>query len=276
MKSVFVALFFILFSQKLFSFEKTFFEENFPDVNTYQKILLVQLKTYFETLNAKSIRSTSDEGITTFIYSNGKNSLRQKIFVKIKRDIKEDSIFEQVIFSSETGNLFHVNIFRKGLNLTPFEDNDLLFLKFKMNRKLDFYSIKIPSANLEINHQRFPDKNREVSQLINGIMEFNVQIITLDFEKFSERSYVYFSKSMPTPQASMTVKGYLRQTELGDGIRYVYLSSQAGQLTPKQFFSGLNEGAMAFAEMSLLLEKILYSLDFPNLDEDNKPSKLPY
>lgn len=273
MRSVLVALFFIIFSQKVISSEQNFFDENFPDVNTYQKILFVQLKTYFETLNAKSIRSTSLDGMTTFVYTNSKNSTKQKLFAKIIRKISDNSISEDIIFSSETGNLFQVNILRKGNELKPFEDNELFNLKFKMSRKLDFYSIKIPKANLEINHQRFADENREVSQVINGLMEFNVQIVTQDYINFSERSYIYFSKSMPSPQASMTVKGYLRQTDLGEGIRYVYLSSQSGQLTPKQFFSGLNEGSMAFAEMSLILEKIIISLNFPNLDEENKPSR---
>lgn len=259
-------IFFLLLSSlslNLMALEPAAFKDTYPDFKNYQNILFNDLKTYFETLPVNSIIYSDKDGIRIFKIRKHSGGF-QTITSKISRIKSESQILERVIYYLENSEVFGYEVKKTGKNVTASEDLDLLSFRFKPKVTDEFFQVSIPYFKVLINHHNISN-TEDKSFFSLGFMGFNVQVETSIIEKTVQRNYIYFFKHMPTPQASLGVKAVEKEHDWS-GTQYIHFASGAGEITPKQFFGGLADGAQAFHEASSIMVNVLKSEGFPKFD----------
>lgn len=259
-------IFFLLLSSislNLWALEPLVFKDTYPDFKNYQSILFNDLKTYFEALPLNSIVYSDINGVKVYKIRKHTGGFLT-ITSKITRNISSGQMVERVAYYLENSELFEYEVKKTGKNVAPSEDFDLLSFRFKPSPKDDVYQISVPHFKIQISHEN-TSNSKDLSFLSLGFMEFNVQIETTLIEKSASRNYIYFFKHMPSPQASLGVRATEKEHDWS-GTQYVHFASGAGEITPKQFFGGLADGAQAFGEASRIMVTVLKSVGFPKFD----------
>lgn len=260
----FIALFVLCLSLKARALGPSVFEETYPNYQNYQQLLFGGLKTYFESLPQNSLNYLDINGVRIFKVRNKNHVDFTTIVSKISRTQSSELLVERVIYYLENGNSLEYIVKKTGKNIAPTADFDLLSFRFKPTFLEDTYKVTIPLYKIEISHSRL-EKNKELSFFYLGFMEFNMQIETFYSEFEASRNYIYFSKDMPRPQSSLGVKA-IETNHQWNGLSYEYFGTGAGEITPKQFFGALADGAGAFSEASEIMAKIIKHIGFPKLD----------
>lgn len=258
-----LAITFFLYAVKLFAIEATVFQENYPGFQNYQLLTFTQLRNYFETLPLSALNYTDTTGIRVYKIYGKRGKGFSTLYSKIIRTKSENQISERVIYQLENGNSLEYEIIQKGKDIVPSDDLDLLTFHFNTNSNYEFYQIMIPTFKIQMN--RAVLSNGEKSFFNFKFMEFNMKIESNFKSSQATLNYIYFFPYMTNPQASLTVMA-LETLSGWNSIKYTHLSSQAGEVTPKQFFQGIGEGSGFFSEGSKEIFKMLISLGFPSLD----------
>lgn len=252
----------LFFSIKSFAVDPDAFKENYPGFQNYQQMLFVQLRNYFEAMPNNSLNYLDANGTRIYIPRKNNASSPIKIFSSITRTAQDDQISEKVRYYLENGNVFEYELIKKGKNVLPSKDIDLLTFNFKTSIDDEQYTIIIPLLNIEISHSKTPDGAKDLFYF--GFIDFNIQIESHFGTHEAHLDYIFFYRHMQNPQASLTVKA-VETTDTWGGIRFYHLASEAGEITPQIFFKGLNDGAGVFLETSKIFIPNLIVMGFPLL-----------
>jgi hypothetical protein len=240
------------------------FNENYPKFQNYQTIIFSKLNDYFESLTLNSTIYVSQDGIRTYKIKNATDDKTIIITSKITREKTASEINEHIIFYLENSISFSYDIKKKGTNVIATDDDDLLNFRLNSIEDIDYYQINIPSFKIQISHTKLPN-NEQKSFFSLGFMEFNVQLESHFQDHEASLTYLYFYKWMPNPQSALTVRA-IENNSNWSGIRFIHIGSNAGEITPKQFFQGLAEGASAFEESADIISMALTGYGFPKLN----------
>lgn len=262
MKTI-IFFFFVIFSFNSYSVDRSAFEGTYPGFQSYQLITFTQLRNYFESLPAYSINFDAKNGKKVFKVRSRTENKFITIFSKITREISDKQIIERVGYYLEDGKCLEYELVKKGEKVLPSSDDDLLAFHFSPSAYDDFYQITIPAFNVQLTHSLNP--NGVVDFFNMGFMEFNIKIESHFSQDEARLDYIYFYKEMRNPQSSLTVKAIKALNDWG-GMKYYHVASNGGEITPGQFFTGLNEGAMVFVEGANIFIQIIRQLGFPKLN----------
>ncbi len=246
------------------SIDPLVFNENYPDFQNYKTLIFSKLNDYFESLTLNSIIYVSKDGIRTYKIKNNSDEKIIIITSKITREKTASEINEHVIFYLENSISFSYDIKKIGSNVLATNDDDLLNFRLKPIEDIDYYQINIPSFKIQISHTILPN-NEQKSFFSLGFMEFNVQIESHFQDHEASLTYLYFYKWMPNPQSALIVRA-IENNSNWSGVRYIHIGSNAGEITPKQFYQGLAEGESAFTESADILSMALTGYGFPKLN----------
>lgn len=253
----------ILFSARVFAIDSTVFEENYPGFHDYESMSLTNTRNYFRALFSKSIQTSNREGFRVLEVQNEDWKTSIKISMLIERKIGNNEIIETVKYQLSSGGTLDYTLSRKGPNLKPLSDTDLLMFKFQSLDTYSSYDLIIPTFN--VNYHRDISPGNETSFFLLGFMNFNIGINTQTFENEINRDYIYFYSGMNVPQQQLTVNVKEHQGTW-EQYEYLHYTRGVGILTPKQFYNGLNDGASMFAQSGMIYQSILYSIGFPKFD----------
>lgn len=250
----------ILFcSLNSYSMDESVFKDKYPDFRKYQLTLFSQLKTYFETVAISSVKIDGDKKI----FKINKNGNNYKITARIQRDVSVNEIIERVSFYLDNGFNLYFEVTKRGNNLTPTSDDDLLTFHFKASESDNFYEIKMPLFNIRLTHESLD--NGEVHDSLDiGFMNFSVNIETHYEEHKAILNYIYFSDMMPSPQVTLSVSAFETPDEWS-AVNYRYFLSTTGSITPQLFFKGLGDGSRAFVAASDVFVNAIVASGFPKL-----------
>ena len=243
------------------AFDAMVFNENFPTYKNYEETILSSLKRYFTNLSSNSLNYIDSNGIRIYKVVPKNGSGYSTIYSKISRISKEQQLTEHVSYSLENGNSLEFEILKTGHGVTPSEDLDLLTFNFKQSSNDEFYQITIPTFKMQLNRRVLKDGDQ--STFLLGMMGFNVQLETHFSEHEANMSYIFFYKGMDHPQFSLIVKAIETPSEW-DSLHYSYLSTTDGEITPKLFFLGLNEGTSVFNSSIEIIAYIMQKIGFPD------------
>ncbi len=259
---IFIPIFAFLLSFNLQAFDPEAFKDVYPDFKNYQSLLLNDVKSYFDSIHENSVIYSDINGNKTFVVKKTSGEFLGKINCRIIRIKSYNQISERVVYALRNGNKFEYEVLRKGDNLEFNSDEDLLSFKIEPKEEEE-YKFIIPSMNIEASYTLTSEQSDQ-SFFSIGFMEFNVKIETFSTPKESTRNYIYFFKAIkPSPQASLTVRA-IESASIWSGTTYHHSASNGGEITPKQFFGGLADGAGAFGEASTIIINHIQSLGFPN------------
>lgn len=267
MKAIIILL--VLFStSNLNAFEANLFKTNYPNFQTYQLSLFSQLRNYFETLPLNTLNFTELNGTRIYKLRGKHDDSITTIFSKIIRERgtigNNRKIVERVIYALENGKTLEYSITKEGNDITDTDDLDLLSFHFKSSKQDEFYQISMPAFNIQITHSQQADG--EKTFFFMGFMDFNFQIESHFKEHEASLNYIYFFTQMPgNPQSTLTVQA-IEAPGSWNSINYYHISSNTGEITPKQFFQGLAGGSMAISEGSSEIFKSTLLMGFPKLD----------
>ena len=253
----FFLLIILIIPYKTFALNADVFGENFPSFQDQQQSAFDKLRSYFELLPISSQTSKESEEIISYQFKN------TTIFSKIARTFSPSSIVEEVSYSVINGSTFLYRIKKSGNKITPTPDYDLLTFNFKQSDEDESYQIVIPLLNIEMNYLKKQTGEKDIISL--GFMGFSMSIESNFKEHDALLSYIFFFSLMPDPQIAISVKATEITSGWGD-VDYTYYSSNTGEITPKQFFKGLNDSSSVFTSTSDVLYKLLMSLGFPKLN----------
>lgn len=263
MKRLSLVLFLIFSSYSSMAMDSSVFKDTYPGFHNYQLSTFAQLRNYFEALPLNSLNYTDIDHTRIYKMRDHLTGQMRTLYSKIIREKKENTLSERVIYFLENGQSLEYEVLKKGPHVLNTDDFDLLTFRFKTNALDEFYQISIPTFNILMTHVLNAHGEKDFFNL--GFMEFNVQIESLFTKNKAVLTYLYFYKEMPNPQSSLSVQA-IEMPDSWGAIQFIHLSSQAGEVTPKQFFQGLASGAAAFNGASKAIFKMLLGLGFPDLE----------
>lgn len=249
------------FSQTLLAMDKTVFQENYPTFQEYQEILFSKIRDYFERLPQATIINSNSSDLKIYSFYDKNTKQLNLFYSKITRKISDGEISEKVTYSLSNGTTFTCELLRKGVDLTPTDDNDLLTFNFKLSELEDFYQVTLPESRVKFSYSKNLYGDKAYFDL--GFMDFKIQTESFLSQTNSYINYIFFYKYMPNPQASLTARAISTD---GENIQFIHTSSQAGELTPKQFFEGLNTSTTVLEGVSDYNYNLIIFSGFPNLD----------
>ena len=226
-------------------------------------MIFTKLRDYFELLPKVSIINSYSNEITLYRYRIPYTLDYQNIFAKISRTTIENGIIENISYSLENGAALTYSITKKGKDVRPTPNHELLTFNFKASDNDESYVISIPILRIQIADDKSPLFENSFFTL--GFMEASFKIESVLKEQNATLSYLLFFSRMRFPQVSLTVQAYA-STHPWEDIQYIWSASNGGVITPNQFFKGLEEISTIFTSASDSLYYTLLSLGFPKIN----------
>lgn len=253
----------IIFSTNCFAIEKTVFKNSYPSFSHYQLLIFTQLRNYFEAFPLNSLNYRTSDGTSVYKIRGANANETTSIFSKITRLKENNQLIEQVSYFLEDGASLQYEIKKIGQNISNSNDNDLLTFKFNPEIGSEFYQITIPAFKIQLTHSKTIDGEKSLFYL--NFMEFSLQIESHFMEREASLSYIYFLKEIkPDPQVILNVRAIETKSNWS-GIDFIYSINNVGEITPKLFFKGLNDGSEIFMGASQGLFYMTIALGFPKL-----------
>lgn len=261
---IIIFILFLISSSQTNAIETSLLKSNYPNFQTYQLSLFSKLRNYFETLPLNSLNFTDSNGTRVYILQEKHGDKTTTIFSKIVRERSNGKVVERVFYTLENGNTLEYSVTKTGKDILDTDDIDLLTFHFKSSKKDEFYQISMPAFNIQISNSILQDGEKSYFYL--GYMDFIFQIDSIFKEYEASLNYIYFMTQMPgNPQSTLTVRA-IEAPGSWNSINYYHISSNSGEITPKQFFQGLMGGSMAFNEAANEIFIRTLMLGFPKFD----------
>jgi hypothetical protein len=253
----------ILASFNSFAIDLSLVDQNHPGFHDYESMSLTGVRDYFRKLLNKSVQYSQKDNFYFFDVKNGEWDSVAKMSVQIERMITGDTIVERVKYQIVNGSGFDYILTRKGSNIKPLKNEDLLLFKFQLDDSTTFYDLTIPTFSVEF--QKELKGTEEKSFFLLTIFGVNVAVNSSYKENEINRDYIYFFKGMNPPQQQLTVNVKDNGDTWGT-YQYLYYSRGSGLIEPKFFFKALNDGSNMFNEASAMFVSILNGLGFPKIE----------
>ena len=259
---IYLLILLMFFSTNCFCIEQDYFSNHYPSFITYEQSLFSELKNYFDVFHKNAVVFDDSNDLKTYHYFDEKTDQTLHFSFQITRQISENQMIENVGYILNDSSYFTYQIIKNGPQVKPTNDDDLLIFNFSPTDNDQSYQVSIPS--FQILMTKSVVNNNEKDFISIGFMEFSLQIETFFSLNEAKLNYIYFFKEMPTPQASLSVR-VIDTHNSWNPIQTMLIASNKGEITPSQFFSGLNDGGQAFSEGAKIILKILNSRGFPEL-----------
>ncbi len=258
MKFIFV----FLFCFSVFAQSPEDLGSNYPGFHDYEATAFSGIRTYFRNLFQNSYTISDINGIKTIVVLNADQTEALKVNAKIERITNGNLFSESVIYALPSGKVFDYTLTREVHSLKPLNDLDLLMFKFEDDDQLTHYEISSKALGFVFHREK--NEKQEKAYFNLSFMEYTIEIDTAVNAKDVTREYLYFYKYLPFPQSQLTVKVTEAQGSWG-GLQYTHYGRADGarELTPQQFFSGLNAGAGPLYACVEIFPEVLYGIGFP-------------
>lgn len=261
MKTLLIAINLFLSLHSSFGMDVSVLEKNYPGFHDYEATALSGVKNYFRNLMSKCIEySSSDDSVYAISCVNPTTGVETIFKTAVERKMNSNSIEEVVNYRLQNGNAFTYSLTRRGKNLLPTNDRDLLMFKFRTKDLFDEYELSVPL--FQIDFFRKQEEKTEKSYFVFKAMDLSVGINTLSESYQIVRDYIYFYTQINPPEQVLTVKA-VPITGDWEGYEYTHFHGNIGLISPKLFFKGLNDGSGIFEAASAMFLSQLYQIGFP-------------
>lgn len=237
-------------------------KDDYSDYNDYEGMSFGLTKAYFRKLFNNSILVSGKDGIQSILVKDANGTTTLEIKVAIDRYFWETLLNENVTYTFPNGNSFKYLITKEGLNLRPTNDKDLLMFKFDSIGKVSRFNLSVPAFSL-IQEKKIGE-GFENAFFNLGSMDIKIAINTQITSRDISRDYLIFYEAMSNPLQQLSVKA---SENLDDwrGVEFFHYS-RGTNLTPKEFFDGLNYTSRVFIGAANIYLSILYEIGFPKFD----------
>lgn len=235
---------------------------NHPEFHDYEAVAFSGVRTYFRNFFQNSYVVNDLNGIKTIVVLDKNQNEILRVNAKVERAFSNNQFSESVIYAFPNGKVFDYRLKRNGPNLQPLNDLDLLMFKFQDDDQLSLYEISSKALGIIFHREKNDQQEKSYFNLV--FMEYTIEIDTRVNENDVTRNYLYFYKYFPNPQSQLTVKAEMAQGSWG-AIQYTYYGREMGafEITAKDFFGAINEGAGPINSCVQIFPGVLSGIGFP-------------